>query len=188
MTAGRPRNLEHTEAAERAALELLLESGYAALSMDAISARSGVSKPALYRRWAHKGELLLDAFAAQAQTLIPLPDTGTLEGDLQAFLRHTFAALRGDSGPINRALVAEGLRDPGFLNLFRQRLIVRRREHAKALFDLARARGEIHAAPVEVLVDLLFGPMWYRLLIEHLPLDDAFADELARRVAAAARA
>jgi len=156
------------------------------VSIEAIAARSGVGKQAIYRRWRGKGEVILDAFAARADRSLQLPDTGSLVGDLTAVLTDLFRALQGDAATVNRALMAEALRDPIFGAQLRDGFIALRRDALRPLLERARQRGEM-AADDDVLLDLVYGPMWYRLLVGHGPLDDAYARELAEAVAAAAR-
>lgn len=186
--AGRPRSTTVDERILHSALELLRDQGYRAVSIEGIAAHSGVAKQTIYRRWKSRGEIILDAFATLATQVLTLPDTGSFQTDLSDLLRQTFKEQRDRSGPINRALVAEALASPEFAEQLRQRLISVRRAAARELLHRARARGEIRDGDDEVLLDLTFGPMWYRLLIGHAPLDDNFADALAQRVTAAAQA
>src|SRR5580700_11505934 len=84
---GRPRSEDADRAILAAATELLAERGLAGMSMEEVAARAGVGKATVYRRWRSRGALALDAFMAEFQALQPLPDTGTLRGDLLAALR-----------------------------------------------------------------------------------------------------
>ena len=83
---GRPRTSEADRAILTAAVELLAERGLAAMSIEEVAARAGVGKATIYRRWPSKGLLALDAFVAVFREQQPLPDTGTLRGDLIAAL------------------------------------------------------------------------------------------------------
>ncbi|UBV44893.1 TetR/AcrR family transcriptional regulator (plasmid) [Deinococcus taeanensis] len=179
MPPGRPRNHAHSDAARQAAFELLREHGYAAITMEAVADRTGISKQTLYRRWKHKRALILDAFAEQADLLPELPDTGTFSGDLQALLRATFATLRGECGVTNRALVTEALQDPEFLTELRERHLSRRRRQITTLLHRHAEQGALLTPPTDTLVDLILGPVWYRLLLHSGPMDDQAADELA---------
>lgn len=179
---GRPRNEAHSDAAKAAALDLLREQGYAAINMETVAQRSCISRQTLYRRWPDKRALILDAFAEQAGALPHLPDTGSLEGDLRVLLRATCAVLSGVCGETNRALVAEGLHDPAYMTELRERQFVKRRRQVAELFARARQRGELKRTDDELLIDLLLGPVWYRLLLQNGPLDDALADAAAAAV------
>ncbi|MFI6600041.1 TetR/AcrR family transcriptional regulator [Nonomuraea sp. NPDC050536] len=185
---GRPRDPAVDEAIRVAALEMVRECGYRGVSMEGIAARSGVSKQAIYRRYRSKGEIILDVLIDTAGH-VPVPDTGTLRGDLEELLTVTFAAQRDVTGMLNRALVTEALQDPDFAKQLWDRLIVHRRALVRDLLTRARGRGEItRDVDDDALTDLVFGPMWYRLIFEHAPLDDAYARTLARAVTHAATA
>ncbi len=184
---GRPRNTAHSDAAKTAALDLLQEHGYSAINMETISQRTGIARQTLYRRWPHKRALILDAFADHADQLPDLPDSGDLETDLRALLRATITRFNSACGATNRAFVAEGLQDPSVMEELRERHFSKRRRQAATLFQRARTRGESLAGDDQTLTDLLLGPLWYRLLMQHAPLDDAFADAVAAFVTHSAR-
>ncbi|GGO35730.1 TetR/AcrR family transcriptional regulator [Deinococcus humi] len=185
-TAGRPRNAEHSALARQAALDLLREHGYASINMEAVAERTGIAKQTLYRRWKHKRALILDAFAEQADHLPPLPTTADPEEELRAFTRATCRALTGQCGATNRALMAEALQSPEFLVELRERHLVKRRRQLRRILE--RQQPELGDQQLETLVDLILGPMWYRLLVQNAPLDDDFADLLARTSLEAAAA
>src|SRR5271168_3505369 len=83
---GRPRSQVADRAILTAAAELLADRGLAAMSIEEVAARAGVGKTTIYRRWPSKGLLALDAFVTSFREEQPLPDTGTLRGDLLAAL------------------------------------------------------------------------------------------------------
>ncbi|MFB9994958.1 TetR/AcrR family transcriptional regulator [Deinococcus oregonensis] len=182
-TAGRPRNAEHSEVARQAALDLLREQGYASISMEAIAERTGIAKQTLYRRWKHKRALILDAFTEQANQLPTLPFTETAEQELLAFARATCRTLTGQCGTTNRALMAEALQSPEFLVEFRERHLIKRRRQLRDILE--RRQPGLDDPQLETLVDLMLGPIWYRLLVQNAPLDEPFADLLARNLLAA---
>jgi AcrR family transcriptional regulator len=188
---GRPRDPAVDEAIRRATLELVEEHGYKGVSMEAIAARSGVSKQAIYRRYASKGEVILDALATFARTRLPTPDTGDLREDLLTLLVRTFAGQRGINGVMNRALAAEALQDDvqedGFTALLNERLIRHRRDAVREILGHARERGEVAHPSDELLIDLVFGPMWYALLTDVNKLTDEYATALTDAVVTVAR-
>ncbi len=166
---------------------LLRETGYAAFTMDAVAARAGTGKQTIYRWWPSKGALALDALLDEANAQIPAKETGSLAGDLEAFLGATFRTLRGKRGlaPILQALMAEAQVDPTFREVLRTTLIEPRRALLAEIFARFRPRRGLSEIDPMTAVDAVFGAMWYRLLVGHAPLDDAFAASLARRMAAA---
>jgi AcrR family transcriptional regulator len=173
----RTRSEESREAILDAALTLARNSGYGNVTMDALALAAGVGKQTIYRWWRSLGEVVLDALREYART-IPAPETGTLEGDLTAFLRATFRLVRGPEGtaPILKGLMAEAQLDDKFAPRFAE-LMEERREALRAIV-LRHVDGS-RQNEVDATVDMLFGAMWYRMLVGHRPLDAAFAQTLA---------
>ncbi len=180
---GRPRSVTSHEAILGATLDLLREEGYAGLTIDGIAQRAGVGKQTIYRWWKGKPELVLEAFATYASREIPLPDKGSVEADVEAFLATSFRKLNEGAAPVVRGLMADAILDPEFGDLLREVFIARRRAALKSLLERGVERGEIAAnADLELAIDMLFGPMWYRLLNRHAPLNRRFATGLARNL------
>jgi AcrR family transcriptional regulator len=183
---GRPRDPAVDDAIRTAALELTKEHGYRGLSMEAIAARSGVSKQTVYRRYRSKGEVVLDALVGFALAKLPTPDTGSLRGDLAELLTATFRAARGVAGDMNRALAVEALQDEEFARKLWQDLVSVRREAARELLRRGRERGEVRHADDDFLLDLAYGPLWYRMLFGVDALTDEYALTLTEAVCRAA--
>jgi AcrR family transcriptional regulator len=178
---GRPRSEKARQAILDAAAELLLARGLAAVSMDAVAERAGVSKATIYRWWPTKESLALDALYTEWAAARPYPrDTGSLRGDLLSLLRPWVQmASSRPYGRVITALLTESQTDPVFAAEYRQRLVEPRRDQARAIFRRAIERGEIAAGTkVEVALDLLYGPLYHRLLHGHAPLDDRFARDV----------
>ena len=174
---GRPRSETARTAILDAAAELLLAHGLPAVSMDAVAEQAGVSKATIYRWWPTKETLALDALYTEWATARPAPrDTGTLRGDLLSLLRPwARLAISRPYGRVIAALITEALTDPDFAKEYRNRVVEPRRDQARAIFHRAVERGEIPAdTKVEVALDLLFGPLYHRLLHGHAPLNDRF--------------
>jgi AcrR family transcriptional regulator len=178
---GRPRSEKAHKAVLEAAAELLLERGLSAVSMDAVAERAGVSKATIYRWWPTKETLALDALYTEWAAAAPDPrDTGSLRGDLLALLG-PWARLVG-SRPYARviaALVTEARTDPAFDAEYQQRVVEPRRDQARPIFQRATVRGEIPAdTDIEVALDLIYGPLYHRLLHGHAPLNDQFVEDV----------
>jgi AcrR family transcriptional regulator len=174
---GRPRSAKAQEAILKAAAELLLEHGLGAVSMDAVAARAGVSKATIYRWWPTKETLALDALYTEWITAAPVPkDTGSLRGDLLSLL--TPWARLVSAQPYARviaALLAETRVDPAFAAEYQRRFLGPRRDQAREIFARAIQRGEIPAdLDQEVAIDLIYGPVYHRLLQGHAPVNDGF--------------
>ena len=157
----------------------LADRGYSGLTVEGVAARSGVHKTTVYRRWGNVAGLIADALEMAGGEPWPVPDTGTVEGDLRALARLVadgFADPR--EGPVSTAFVSAAVQDA---------------DAARALhaFFIARAvaRGELSADvdPAEV-VRAAVAPVYYRLFISREPVDAAMADRAAGAALAAARA
>lgn len=150
-----------------AARSLLMADGLGRLTMDAVAQRSGVGKPTLYRHWANALELAMAALMMDADTA---PGGATLQAQLRALVA-AFGAGRGRQ--IAQALAAA---DPEteIARAFRNQVIWKSREVGRRLIG-----GRVAAEEVEVLLDMIYGPLFYRLLAGHMPLDRDFADRLA---------
>jgi AcrR family transcriptional regulator len=183
---GRPRSQEADRAILRAAAEILAERGLGGMSIEEVAARAGVGKTTIYRRWTSRGTLALDAFLAEFQGQQPLPDTGTLRGDLLAALRAWIRSVtRTSAGPILAGLIAEAQRDPELAAGWRERVVEQLRAQHKVMLNRAIDRGEIPAAiDQEVVLDLLFGAAYHRLLHGHRPLTDKFARQVVDLIVA----
>lgn len=159
-----------------AALDLVAERGMAGATVEAIAARSGVAKTTIYRQWPNQAGLVLDAFRSIAPDA-PVPDTGTVRGDLLVLLGGLAAALRsGPAGGLMSALIDSAQRDAEFADLHAQEA---QRRHQPVLAVLARGRdrGELPAgADLDELVDRLAGPIFHRRLITGRPLDGRFVE------------
>ena len=178
---GRPRSQEADRAILTATLDLLASRGLAAMSIEEIAARAGVGKATIYRRWPSKGLLALDAFVASFQAQQPLPDTGTLRGDMIAALTLWVRAVtQTPMGGMLTGLIAEAQHDPSLRAAWRERVLEPLRSQHRIILDRAIARGEIPATvDREVVLDLFFGAAQHRLLLGHLPLSDDFISEVA---------
>jgi AcrR family transcriptional regulator len=187
LRRGRPRSEKAREATLAAAAELLLARGLGAVSMDAIAERAGVSKATIYRWWPTKETLALDALHHEWAAARPRPrETGSLRGDLLSLLRPWVRLIgKRPYGPVIAALIAEAQTDPAFAEQYRERFVEPRRAQARPILGRAIERGELPATTdVELALDLLYGPLYHRLLHGHAPLDDRFLRDLVDTVLA----
>jgi AcrR family transcriptional regulator len=187
--SGRGRPL--SDATERAILQattgLLAERGLSAMTIEEVAARAHVGKASIYRRWSSKGTLAFDAFVTDFLERQPLPDTGNLRGDLLGLLRAWVRAVRQPvTGRTLRGLVGEVQRDPELADAWRERFVTPMRARHDAVLRRAIERGQLAPeANTGLLLDLLYGPAYHRLLHGHLPLDDAFAEDVVAVIMAA---
>jgi AcrR family transcriptional regulator len=180
VSRGRPRSQEADRAILTATVDLLAERGLDGMSIEEVAARAGVGKATIYRRWPSKGLLALDAFVVSFAEQQPLPDTGTLRGDLVAALSAWVLAVTGTSmGRMLTGLIAEAQYDPELRAAWRDRVLEPLRAQYRIMLDRAAARGEIRfSVDQDVVLDLFFGSAQHRLLLGHLPLTEDFIDEV----------
>ena len=176
--AGRPRSPAVDEAILAAARDELAERGYARMSVDAVAARAGVSKPTVYLRHPTKAELATAAIASMRVEPRPEP-TGDLRADLTAQLELLRSALVRPHGIATVGTVlAEESETPELLALFRERLVRPRRRELRAVLEAARERGELRPAlDLDVAVAALVGAFFGRHLSGD-PLGGRFVSRL----------
>jgi AcrR family transcriptional regulator len=183
---GRPRSDAARRAIFDAAIAELQERGYAALTVDGIAARAGTGKQTIYRWWASKADVVLDAMLDLAAAQVKIPDTGDLSADLDLFITDTFR--QHWQRPMLVGLMAQAQLDPVFAANFREKFLFGRRAALRTVFAAARERGEVGAAvDLELLIDIVYGVLWYRLLVDHRPLDKESARQLTALVVQAVR-
>ena len=174
---GRPRSEASRQRILSAALELLEERGLGAMTMCAIAERAETSKVTLYRWWSHKAAIVLEAMLTQASPEMPYRKSPSPLESLRDQMRSFVRFLAGPNGRALRGLIGESVADPEVANAYREHWVFPRREDARKLLARAVAAGEIRPdVDLEVALDALFGPLYHRLLLEHGPLDRAFAD------------
>ena len=187
-TRGRPRSERARTAILDATFELLFERGLHAMSIEEVAERAGVGKATIYRWWPSKELLALDVLAGRWETSIPTAsfDTGSLREDLR--LRgEAWLGLLADRpfGRVIAGLVAQAQADPEFARTFLDRFIRPRREVGRRTLEHAVERGELpDDLDMELALDLLFGPFWFRMLVAHAPLDERFASAMTDAVIA----
>ncbi|MEU2987185.1 TetR/AcrR family transcriptional regulator [Micromonospora aurantiaca] len=181
------RNEQSRRAILAAARELLAETGYPALTVEAIAARAGVGKQTIYRWWRGKGAVILDALADDMPEVIALPDTGDLRTDLREVLRATVAEFADPRlSATTRAVTIETLADEELADQARDRLLRPQLNAVRVRLEAAREAGQVRPdAPLDQVVELLFGPLYHRWLLRNGPLTDDYADGIVDLVVAA---
>jgi AcrR family transcriptional regulator len=177
---GRRRNDAAQDAILDATFRLLSGPTADAVTIDAIAAEAGVGRQTIYRWWPSKGAVVADALARHARVVVPDRHTGSFAGDLEAFLADSFAGLQdqGYAGRL-RQIVAAGQHDEHVAQVLADFTAVRRAA-LRALLERGRDAGELAPdADLDMLVDMAYGVLYYRLLVGHAPLDQDAARSLA---------
>ncbi|TDC85196.1 TetR/AcrR family transcriptional regulator [Micromonospora sp. KC606] len=179
-----------TRAIRRALTQELAAVGYGRLSIEAVARRAGVGKTAIYRRWNSKLDLVLETVVAAAGNKLPALDTGTLRGDLALLFQVVAHALSHPlASQIIPDLLAEAARNPTIDETLQQVLRTQQQEIGGRLIARAVDRGELPAdTDLDAAVDLIAGPLYWRLAIARTPLTDTYLDTLADAVTAGLRA
>jgi AcrR family transcriptional regulator len=173
---GRPRSEETHQAILEAALEVLADGGWTGFTMQGIAARAGVGKAAIYRRWKSR-EAVLAAAVEGMVSEIGLPDSGSLRGDLLELMRRAVALYRGPSGRRMPGLVSAMAQHPEVAAAVRETFLAPRRTALREVLERGVRRGELRPdIDRELALDVLGGPLFYRLLITGGPLDESLAE------------
>jgi AcrR family transcriptional regulator len=171
----RRRSQRCHQAILQAAVELLEEKGYAAVTIEAIAARAGTGTQTIYRWWPSKAAVILEAYRVQAAYTVP--DTGAVRTDLLQVLHQLFEVLNTTAGLAVTSLIAEAQLDANFAATFREQLINNCRDTLRLVLQHGVERGELQPdLDPELVIDAVYGPVWYRLLLKHAPLDQRFAE------------
>lgn len=162
-----------------AALDELIEVGYARLSVESVAARAGVHKTTVYRRWPSREALVTDALLEQRARDVPIPDTGSIGADLRALAHAIAASISSATGhAVARTLVSAGSDIPEVTTAVRD-FWSARLAASRAVVDRGVERGELPPdVDPDLLIEALVGPLYLRLLVTREPLDDAFIDRL----------
>ena len=180
---GRPRSEETKKAILTAAYELLSDNGYNAITIEGIAARAGVSKATIYKWWPGKAAVVLDGYFAATQLMMPVPDTGSVAEDLYIQARNLSAFITGSQGKMITELIGAGQFDPTIAEEYRKRFFLPRRSLARIILERGIARGELRTdLDIELGIDILFAPLFYRLLITGEPMDSNYIKDLIQKV------
>ncbi|MFJ4866982.1 TetR/AcrR family transcriptional regulator [Streptomyces sp. NPDC088757] len=176
-----------TEAIRAAVFEELAAVGFARMSIEGIARRAGVGKTAVYRRWKSKLSLVLDLVGAFAAQGLPAPATGSLYGDVRALLDVAAHAL---SHPVASRVVpdllVEAARHPEIADAVKAALLDGQQGVVARIVREAVARGELPGgADPDRALDLIAGPLYWRLVVVRTPPPPGYVDDLARSAVAA---
>lgn len=186
---GRPRSERARRAILKAAGELLERDGFSAVTVEAISARAGVSKATVYRWWPNKAAVVTDSFLDLIAPEIRFASTGCVREDLLRQMRALTQVFAGKHGRIIVSLVAAGHSDPEIAATFRARWTAKRRDEVRSVLSQGVENGELREdLDLDAAMDALYGPIYYRLLVGHAPLDEAFVNTLVDHVIKGIRA
>jgi AcrR family transcriptional regulator len=181
----RRRSSERTRQAILAATrEMLAECGVHGLTVEGVAARAGVAKTTVYRRWRSKDELALAVLIDMVEHVAAVPDLGDTRAELVAFVERAVKVLRTTlMGRVMQGLVSDLASNAELARAFRERVVAVRVAEIRRLVERGIERGELRPdADYELANELLFGPVYYRLLLSGAPLGDDLAGRVVRAV------
>jgi len=174
---GRPRSEKARQAVIRSTLTLLKRVGFNELSIESVAAHAGVGKATIYRWWPSKAALVIDAFASAVDEELRFPSAKSVLESLRQQMRRWVVIFRSPLGRIVATVIGAGQSDPAILDAFRAHWVEPRREKARTLLRQAMKNGGIRDdVDPDMVLDLLYGPLYLRLLLQHAPLDEQFVD------------
>jgi AcrR family transcriptional regulator len=181
---GRPRCPEARRAILRATWQILGETGdLTDLTIEGIAERAGVGKTTVYRWWPNKAALAADAFFTRVAPKVRFPDTGSAREDIRLQMRELCKVLTSRNGRVLRVLLGGGQSDPELIEAFRNQWMEPRRVEAREIIRRGSRSGELRAdLDPDLALDALYGPIIFRFLVKHQPLDSVFTDRLCDSV------
>ena len=181
--AGRPRRADVDQAIARATLELLSESGFERLTIEAVAQRAGTGRPTVYRRFPSKAALVAGAVAGSLATANPTaPRSDDVNTDVRSLLTNLVAAL--DDTPLGTAvteLIGPAARDTNVADTL-QAAIAERRELIRGLLERTGEEGRLRCADVEAGIDMLLGAIYFRHLITRQAMSPRFVGQIVDTV------
>ena len=180
---GRPRDEEVRKRILDAASDLLEETGFGGVTVDAIAERAGASKATVYRWWPNKASVLTEAFRHTVSSDFPFSETGSLCGDVKEQLRRFSKFILGRRGRILTAFLVAAQSDPELAAAFREHWITPLRARGRVVLGTHQANGELPAdADLDLVMDMMYAPLYYNLLTGYRPVSASYAEAVTRAV------
>jgi len=158
------------------------------LTIEEVAKRAGVGKPTIYRWWPSKAALVMDMFEERVAPQFRVSDAGTAEATIRRHVSLLIRLLNGFFGKVSAEIIAEAQSDPDVLREYRRRYVLKRRAVSHSVIQRGKASGELRAdMDADLLIDMVYAPIYYRLLVGHEKLDQRFGDALVDCVMASAK-
>ncbi len=178
---GRPRDEATKERILDAALELIEEVGFSQVTCDAIAQRSGASKATIYRWWPNKVAVLIEAFVRRMAPELPLREVDSFEEWVRLHVQEFAQVLMGRNGRLLAAIVAAAQSDPEVESTFLSHWIAPRRQLWRTALERFQQQGALpEGLDINVILDAMYGPLYFLLMVRHGKVTTGYADALAR--------
>lgn len=176
---GRPRSEEVHQAILKVALDQVSKIGFRALSIESIAEAARVGKTTIYRRWPNKAAVVMDAFLVHVSPRAVFPTMPRAIDSIRSQLHAQAKLFRSKTGKLISSLLGEAQFDSELKKAFRERWILPRRQLARETIEKAIEQGDLRKdISIETMIDMLYGPFYYRLQLETDPMPDAYADDI----------
>ncbi|MDQ6616083.1 MAG: TetR/AcrR family transcriptional regulator [Actinomycetota bacterium] len=178
---GRPRDPHVDTAIRQAALDLLVEEGFARMSMEGVASRAGVGKAAIYRRWDSKTALVVESIHDLVSPHLDWPQTDDIRADLEVIFALALGKMRGVEGELMAAVVSELVRNPELAATVRAQFVGCRKEDLLDRIREAIDDGQLPAGDAELLAEVGFAVIHHRMLLSDAPLSDDLPKRLVEQ-------
>jgi AcrR family transcriptional regulator len=182
---GRPRSevAASRDAILDAVFDILHEKSVRDLSIEEVARRSGVGKPTIYKWWPSKAALVMDMLDARSTEDLSFPSDKNAEQALRDLALDLVKRFNKFPGKVAVEILAEGQSDPDVLEAYRQRYQSKRRTFAAEVIQQGQSTGKFRKdIDPEVLIDMIFGPIYFRRIVRHQNLTERFCNELVDRI------
>lgn len=180
---GPKRDLDAERRILDAARDLISERGPRRVGINDIAAAAGVGKQTIYRWWPSKTAVVIDALERLFESESPFPDTGSAYEDIRTQMGLVATTFSSPTGSIIRELVAESQGDDQVAEQFRLRFFAERRARGAAALSAGIDRGELRSdLDIETVIDILYAPLWLRMLVGHEALTPEAVDRVINHV------
>jgi AcrR family transcriptional regulator len=176
---GRPRNIETQNTILSVSYGLLLEIGFEAVTVEKIADLAKVSKATIYKWWPNKAAVVMDGFLSAVSARLPVPDTGSVFQNILEHATNMARFMNSREGSIFLQIIGEGQVDSALAEAYQTRYIQPRRLEVHGIMDQGIRRGELNKnLDIGLCTDLIYGPIFYRLLVTGDMLDDNYVKQL----------
>lgn len=178
-SVGRPRSEAAKNAILNATIDLLERNGYSSLTIEGIASDAGVSKATIYRWWTNKTMLVMDAFLMLLAPQVKLSETASIKDNFMNQLKGMAKVFNSSIGRSMLFVISGSDPDSEVVETFRTHYLIPRRNDAKRILENGIARGEIHPhINTDIILDMIYGPLYFQVLIHKKKLDDMFIETL----------
>jgi AcrR family transcriptional regulator len=180
---GRPRSEQARQEILETAYNLLRDKGFNAVGSHEIAQAAGVSSATLYRWWKSKEEILFDACFEHMRPILAIPETGSGLTRLRRYVLSASEFLASKEGTVMARVLTGIHEDQRLRRMFLERYVNQRRQIQRDIIEDSIALGELQpTTDPELLIDMLSGPLFFRWLQGHAPLDKGFAKSILDKV------